>query len=70
MKNKLKIILGFTLLPFALALFGIDRVILLFCWWMTCSPVQKWIHDEKKVFNSLVRVVIVFAVYGLIRLVF
>ncbi|CAD8327754.1 hypothetical protein [uncultured phage] len=70
MKNKLKLILGFTLLPFAIALFGIDRIILSFCWWMTCSPIQKWIYDEKKVFNSLVRTVVVFAIYGLIKLIF
>lgn len=70
MKNKLKLILGFTLLPFALVLFGIDRIILSFCWWMTCSPVQKWIYDEKKVFKSLVRTVVVFAFYGLIKLIF
>jgi hypothetical protein len=53
----LKITLGFILLPLFVLLFTLDRVTLIFLWWITGVPIQKWIYDPLQATFSLIRVV-------------
>ena len=69
MKN-LKVITGFLILPLFVSLFWLDRFLLTFCWWLTGKPVQKWIHSEQDVINSLIRVIVALSIYGLYELIF
>lgn len=69
MKN-LKVVTGFLILPLFVGLFWLDRFVLTFCWWLTSKPVQKWIHSEQDVINSLIRVIVALSIYGLYQLIF
>lgn len=69
MKN-LKVITGFLILPLFVGLFWLDRFVLTLCWWLTSKPVQKWIHSEQDVINSLIRVIVALSIYGLYELIF
>jgi len=68
--KKLKVITGFLILPIFTALFVMDRIILTACWWLTAKPIQKWIHTEQDVINSLIRVIVALSIYGLFELIF
>lgn len=68
--KKLKLITGFLILPLFVGLFWLDRFVLTICWWLTAKPVQKWIHSEQDVINSLIRVIVALSIYGLYQLIF
>lgn len=69
MKQRLKIIIGFTILPFFIMLYFTDKLVLWFMPWKSSEVIQKWIYDPKKATESLMRVIVALAIIGLYYLI-
>jgi hypothetical protein len=68
--SKLKVVLGFMILPLFTALFVADRIVLVFLWWINSVEIQKWMFNEKHVFLSGVRVFVCAIIYVIFSLIF
>ena len=68
--SKLKVVLGFMILPLFTALFVADRIVLVFLWWINAVEIQKWMFNEKHVLLSGVRVLISAIIYVIFSLIF
>jgi hypothetical protein len=69
MRQKLKVVLGLTILPVFTLLYFADKFVLWFMPWKSSDTIQKWIYDPKKATESLFRVIGALAVFGLYQLV-
>ena len=69
MRQKLKVVLGLTILPVFTLLYFADKFVLWFMPWKSSDTIQKWIYDPKKATESLFRVIGALAVFGLYELV-
>jgi len=69
MKNKLKVVLGLTILPIFTLLYFADKLVLWFMPWKSSDTIQKWIYDPKKATQSLFRVIGALAIFGLYELI-
>jgi hypothetical protein len=68
--SKLKVVLGFMILPLFTALFVADRIVLVFLWWINAVEIQKWMFNEKHVLLSVVRVLVCAIIYVIFSLIF
>ena len=69
MRQKFKVALGFTILPIFMMLYFADKFVLYFMPWKSSDTIQKWIYDPKKATESLFRVIVALAIYGLYYLI-
>jgi len=69
MRQKFKVALGFTILPMFMMLYFADKFVLYFMPWKSSDTIQKWIYDPKKATESLFRVIVALAIYGLYYLI-
>lgn len=69
MRHKLKVALGLTILPVFTLLYFADKFVLWFMPWKSSDTIQKWIYDPKKATESLMRVIVALAIYGLYYLI-
>jgi len=69
MRQKFKVALGFTILPMFMMLYFADKFVLYFMPWKSSDTIQKWIYDPKKATESLLRVIVALAIYGLYYLI-
>ena len=68
--SKLMLVISILLLPVFIFIHVIDRFILAFCWWMPVKGVVDWTKDDRLMAFSVVRVVLVFALYGMFKFIF
>jgi hypothetical protein len=69
MKKKLLLALNISVLPIFLAIYLLDRIIVLPLIWIEAKGLQDWIGNDKKMMFSTVRLVAVLVVIGLITLI-
>ena len=69
MRHKLKVALGLTILPVFTLLYFADKFVLYFMPWKSSDTIQKWIYDPKKATESLMRVIVALAIFGLYYLI-
>ena len=69
MRQKLKVVLGLTILPVFTLLYFADKFVLWFMPWKSSDTIQKWIYDPKKATESLFRVIGALALFGLYELI-
>lgn len=69
MKEKTKIILGLILLPFAFALFVIDRTILTLLPHLDSVNMKKWFNNTEIMTFSLIRVSVIGLIYVIYKLI-
>jgi hypothetical protein len=55
----MRILIELLLFPLLIALFFLDRAILLLCWWMRSTKFSKWVFNETEMIRSIKRVIIV-----------
>ena len=69
MRHKFKVALGLTILPVFTLLYFADKFVLYFMPWKSSDTIQKWIYDPKKATESLMRVIVALAIFGLYYLI-
>ena len=73
MNNKIKQVLraiaGFILLPIFIAIFMCDRFILIFLFWMESKRLKIWLDNTQMFMYSMLRVITAFTLYSIYKLV-
>lgn len=69
MKKKLLLALNISVLPIFLAVYLVDRFILLPLIWIEAKSLQDWVGNDKKMMYSIIRLLAVLVVIGLITLI-
>lgn len=68
--SKLMMAISIALLPLFIAIHVADRFILAFCWWMPVKGIFAWTKDDRLMAFSVVRVFLVFGLYGMYKFIF
>jgi hypothetical protein len=72
-KQKMRKILGLTLIPFFTAVFLFDRFLLVFLIWLEQPKIKAWFTGQKEMTSSFVRVIsfgLIYSLYSLIKWIF
>lgn len=68
MKKFLLGAVGVILTPILLAIFIMDRLIMSFLFWSKFDNLNKWLENHEGILISTIRVIIVLAIYSLIKI--
>ena len=68
-KQVLRAIAGFILLPIFIAIFMCDRFILIFLFWMESKRLKIWLDNTQMFMYSMLRVITAFTLYSIYKLV-
>jgi hypothetical protein len=67
-KQTLRAITGMILLPIFIAVFMMDRFIIIFMFWIESKRLKIWLDDTQLFMYSLLRVITVFTLYSIYEL--
>jgi len=68
-KQVLRAIAGFILLPIFIAIFMCDRFILIFLFWMESKRLRIWLDNTQMFMYSMLRVITAFTLYSIYKLI-
>jgi len=68
--NKLKLILGFILLPIMIIVYCLDRYICVPLFWLHNYTLVKWLNNNAEMVSSIIRVLLAALLYVLYLLIF
>ena len=68
-KKVLQAIIGMILLPIFVAVFMMDRFIIIFMFWIESKRLKSWLEDTQLFMFSLLRVITVFMLYSIYKLI-
>jgi len=68
-KQVLRAIAGFILLPIFIAIFMCDRFILIFLFWMESKRLRIWLDNTQMFMYSILRVITAFTLYSIYKLI-
>ena len=67
MKKFLLGAVGVILTPILLTIFILDRLIMSFLFWTKFDNLNKWLENHEGILISIIRVIVVLAIYSLIK---